>query len=59
MRFDRLWLRLWVPAAFAGTLVVLKWIVWGLDPGSIVLFGLIVVLYVARLLAWQSEHDPF
>ena len=59
MRFDRLWLLLWVPAAFVGTLIVLKWIVWGFDPVTVVLFGIVGVFYTAKLLAWQREQDPF
>jgi hypothetical protein len=44
MNLDRLWYALWVPMAFAGTILVLKWIVWGFDLVTVILFGLVALL---------------
>jgi hypothetical protein len=59
MNLDRLWYALWVPMAFAGTILVLKWIVWGFDLVTVILFGLVVLFFLARIVIWQRSQDPY
>jgi hypothetical protein len=58
MWFDRLWWRLWVPAAFVGSAVALKWIVFSIDPISLILFSLIVIFFLAGLVMWMGNNSP-
>jgi len=58
MWFDRLWWRLWVPAAFIESAVALKWIMFFIDPISVILFSLIAVFFLARLVMWMGNNSP-